>query len=413
MPITKRNLDCLSAGELVWDQGRGAVSGFGARCQRTAKVFVLKYSVSGRQRWHSIGRFGSPWTVEDARTEARRILGTIAAGEDPSQERLRKAAEERVAEFCDRYMLAARSGIVLTRFNKPKKASTLSIDQGRIDRHIKPLIGDLRLSEVDAKVVRQLIEGITLGKTSTDVRTGQRGRAIVRGGAGSAARVTDLLSGIFSWAVELGIATANPVHGVRRFRGEARDRQLTEEELRALGSVLRSGDFNPSAVQIVTLLALTGCRLNEIASLKWSEVDFDNCCLRLADTKTGKSMRPLGKPALERLRLVVPHESCPFIFPSSRLSTPYQGTKREVRRIFGQAAIVNASSHTLRHTFASIASELGFSDGTIAGLLGHSSRSVTSRYVHRPDKSLVLAADLVCERIDGLMSETLSSTASA
>src|SRR5947209_19523836 len=111
MPITKKDLDALGGGGLIWDRGRGSVSGFGARAQKTAKVFVWKYSFEGSQRWHSIGRFGSPWTVDGARSEAKRLLGKIASGEDPSRSRhTNNGPHERLSDFCDRYMHAARAG---------------------------------------------------------------------------------------------------------------------------------------------------------------------------------------------------------------------------------------------------------------------------------------------------------------
>jgi integrase len=367
MPITKKDLDALGGGGLIWDRGRGSVSGFGARCQKTAKVFVLKYSFEGSQRWHSIGRFGSPWTVDGARSEAKRLLGKIASGEDPSRSRhTNNGPHERLSDFCDRYMHAARAGVILTRFRRPKRTAPLQIDQGRIDRHIKPLIGNLRLVDLNRTVVRQFINDITVGKTVTDLRTGARGRAIVRGGAGTAARVADLLSGIMSWAVEQGFLAHNPVHGVRRFRGEPRDRFLLSDEIVSFGRELAAREkYNPTAISIVKLLALTGCRLNEIAGLAWSEVDLENSCLRLATTKTGRSMRPLGKAAAKVLRGIPRHQNCDFVFPSARLTGAYQGTKREIKRMFESAGIPSASSHTLRHTFASIASELGYSDATI------------------------------------------------
>lgn len=64
------------------------------------------------------------------------------------------------------------------------------------------------------------------------------------------------------------------------------------------------------------------------------------------------------------------------------------------------AGIADAGRHVLRHTFASVASELGYSDATIAGLLGHKGRGVTSRYVHRPDSALLAAADEVARTVD-------------
>src|SRR5260370_40627650 len=86
MKLTKRTVDALqSDGDecRIWDTD---IAGFGVRCRgATGKYYFLKYRLpNGRQRWATIGRHGSPWTVETARKEARRRFGPIVAGEDPA-----------------------------------------------------------------------------------------------------------------------------------------------------------------------------------------------------------------------------------------------------------------------------------------------------------------------------------------
>ncbi|TIM22852.1 MAG: site-specific integrase [Mesorhizobium sp.] len=404
MPLTKTDVEQMEANSTLWDSGRGSIPGFGVRRQSKHPSFCIKYSARGRQRWFTIGRFGAPWTVETARMEAKRLLGLVAAGEDPAIVRDRPPSMT-VADLCDRYMVAAEAGAILTRFNRPKKASTLAIDKGRISRHIKPLIGKNAVDEVDSRAVKRLISDVTTGKTATVVKTKLRGRANVRGGPATAARVADLLSGIMTWAVDEGIIEQNPVHRVRRYRSEARQRFLSSEELGRLGASLttrndRQGKpFNPHAINIVTLLCLTGCRVGEITGLRWGEIDLALKCLRLEDTKTGKSLRPIGNAAVAILKAQRRITGSPFVFTGSRRKVPYQGITKQARSIFEAAHIESATPHTLRHTFASAASGLGYSDGTIAGLLGHKGRGVTSRYVHRPDQALASAADVVCEEI--------------
>ena len=274
-------------------------------------MFVVKYRYAGKIRWYTIGWHGSPWTVDNARAEARRVLGDLARGIDPQAaktgaERARRNTPA-MADLCDRHLGAARNGLILTRFSRPKKTSTLAIDVGRIERHIKPLIGHAAVTAVTPAMVRRMIQDITAGKTATDTKTGLRGRAIVTGGPGTAAWVADLLSGIMAWAVKEERIERNPVHGVKRYRGEARDRFLSKEEIGRLGAALRSGaaddgkPVNPMALSVVKLLLLTGCRAEEIESLRWSEVDLEQRCLRLEDTKAGKSLRALGKAAADEL----------------------------------------------------------------------------------------------------------------
>ena len=412
MPINKRDVDAMEANTILWDSGRGSVAGFGVRMQKKSKVFILKYRKSGRGRWFTIGKYGAPWTVETARAEAKRLTGVIATGGDPAAHR---DAEKTalgpllVCDLCDHYMAAAKSGQILTRFKRPKKASTLKIDEGRIKRHIKPLIGALPVAEVDRKTVRRMISDIAVGKTAIDERTTARGRAIVKGGATTAARVADLLSGIMAWAQDEEHITVNPVHGVRRYRAEPRQRFLSDDEITQLGKTLgKQADegepaYHPYTVTILQLLCLTGCRLGEIAALRWHEIDFQNGCLRLQDTKTGSSRRAVGSSVVDILKAQDRHAGSEFVFPASKGDGFYQGIKGQASTVFKDASIASATCHTLRHTFGTVASGLGYSDSTIGGLLGHAGRGVTSRYVHRPDAALQSAAEAVSDRIAFLM----------
>lgn len=327
MPITKTDVDKLGAGTLLWDAGKGSVLGFGVRKQRRDPVFVLKYSLNGRQRWYTIGRFGSPWTVDLARLEATKLLGRIASGEDPCCSRDNAKVDGELltmADACDQYLVVAKAGAILTRFNRPKKASTLDIDVGRIERHIKPLIGSTRVKDVDARIVKRLIQDVTVGKTAAKIKTKPRGRALVTGGAATAARVADLLSGIMTWAVDEGFIGANPVHRIRRYRSEPRRRFLNDSELDMLGARIRAGvdpedrPFHPYAIAIIQLLCLTGCRSSEIAALEWTEVDLEQNCLRLEDTKSGRSLRAIGNNAVEFLTAHSRIEGRAFVFPGLR-----------------------------------------------------------------------------------------------
>ncbi len=366
MPITKVDVDAMPAGSLIWDSGRGSVSGFGVRKQRRYPVFVVKAASSGKARWISIGKFGAPWTVDTARAEAKRLLGRLAAGESVPRKRATSDEPIRtVAELCDRYLLAAKAGAILTRFNRPKRPSTLDIDVGRIERHIKPLIGLTAVGKVDRAVVVRLIGDITMGKTAGTTKTKKRGMARVTGGKGTATRVADLLSGIMTWAVDQGIIQHNPVHGVRRYRSQGKDRFLSDDEIGRLGAVLAKGvdkdsaALHPHSVAIAKLLLMTGCRRSEITDLKWDEVDLEQCCLRLADTKTGRSLRPIGNEAVDLLRSLPSQAGSEFVFPAARGDGPYQGFPRVLAKVMATAGISVATSHTLRHTFASVASGLG------------------------------------------------------
>jgi Arm DNA-binding domain len=105
--ITIRAVGALTPGQALWDSGhREAVRGFGVRRQRGQPVYVLKYRAFGRQRFFTIGRHGSPWTPDTARREAKRLLGLVAAGKDPADEKAQAAlqAGDTLRKIADAYL---------------------------------------------------------------------------------------------------------------------------------------------------------------------------------------------------------------------------------------------------------------------------------------------------------------------
>jgi integrase len=383
--ITLRTIGAIPRNATVWDEGKGAVTGFGARRQKgDAVAYVVKYrTADGRQRWATIGRHGAPWTPDLARAEARRLLGEAAKGGDPAatKREARKAAT--VAELCDIYLESCEAGRVLTRRQTTKKASTIVGDKGRIERHIKPLLGALKVAAVTRGDIERFRDGVTEGATAARIKTGKHGLARVTGGRGTATRAMGFLGAVFSFAVRRGLRPDNPVHGVERHAYEQRNRRLSEAEYAALGEALQTMPETawPIAVAATKFLALTGWRRGEMLVLKWSEVDLATRTARLADTKTGASLRPLSREACDVLREVW-------------------------LRVAKRAALgADVTPHVLRHSFASIAADLGFSELTIAALIGHKKGSVTSKYAHHADAVLLQAADAVSDRIAELMGE--------
>ena len=98
------------------------------------------------------------------------------------------------------------------------------------------------------------------------------------------------------------------------------------------------------------------------------------------------------------------HSPSNYVFPADFGNGAFVGLPRVLARVLKYAEIEGVSLHTLRHTFASMAAEMGFTELTIAGLLGHASRGITQRYVHI-DEALVLAADKVSVRIQQVLNQ--------
>jgi integrase len=401
--IGLREVRMLQPKDIAWD---GAVPGFGARRQQDAISYVLKYrAAGGRQRWYTIGRHGAPWTPEMAREEARRLLGEVAKGGDPAAEKhiVRRAVT--VADLCQRYFADARVGRLLVRGGRPKKAGTLLGDRGRIEDHIVPLLGRLPVAAVTKKDVEEFMHAVAAGETARQAKTKPR----VRGGRGVAARTIGLLGAIFAYAVDHGLRADNPAHRVRKFAENKRERRLSDAEYAALGEGLRQaeGTIWPPAIACTRFLALTGWRSGEAVALRWQDVDLSRRTAMLPDTKTGRSMRPLSHAACDLLGAVVPRLGrSTLVFPASRCDGLMAGFRKFFHRI---AALgkppAEVTPHVLRHSFASLAADLGYSELTIAALVGHKGHSITSRYVHSADAVLLAAANAVAAETAARMGE--------
>jgi integrase len=406
--LTKRFIDALkpqSDGGLdlfAWDS---ELRGFGLRMKPSgAASYLVQYRTpQGQTRRLAFAKAGT-LTPEQARAKARHLLAQVEGGEDPSAQRHEARKALTVAQLCESYMEAARAGLVMTRFRKSKRASTIAIDEGRVSRHIVPLIGQRIASELRRADVQRMADAIASGKTSGTFETKARAKVHVVGGTGTAARVVELLGGVWTWAEKRALVSGpNPARGIETHRGEAKDRVLSKNELASLGKALQNHEGRwQTACAAIRLCALTGLRREEAAGLQWREIDLDGSCLRLGETKTGRSTRPIGKEAVEHLR-AHPRLHAEWLFPN-RDGTGSADLKKAIAAIFDAAGLKDARSHDLRRTFASVAAELGYGDAAIAELLGHARRGVTERhYVRRPDAVLIEAATRTAQMISAAL----------
>lgn len=398
MKITKATIDRLgSSGRdaIHWDS---EVRRFGLRMKPSGvKSYLVQYrNAQGRSRKLTFGQHGT-WTPEQARQEAKRLLRLVDQGHDPAEQRAVEREAITVSQFCDDYMERARKGLVAGRGGMPKKPLTIRYDAGRIERHIKPLLGRKIVSGLTQAEIRRFVDSVATGET---MRQGNADN----GGRGVAKRTLGLLGGILTYAVEAGHMERNPAHGIRRPADGKREVRLEAADYRRLEQALQVAEERGEhwqAIATARLIALTGLRRNEAAHLKWSEVDLSRRCLRLADSKTGASLRPLGTAALRLLeRVKSGHAGSAFVFPSTIApGKPYASFPKAWRRMIAAPM----TPHGLRHAFASAAHDLGYSELTIGALLGHAKSGVTAGYIHHADRLLTDAADGVAGFIWGAM----------
>ena len=405
--LTKRLVDAAEPrvkDYVIWDD---ELPGFGLRVFASGKrSYVLQYRALGRSRRYTIGLHGV-WTAEAARQEAKVQLGRVAQGDNPAEERQLDHNAITVKELCTLYLNDLNAGLILGKGGRPKKPTTIVTDSGRIERHIIPLLGTRRVKDLTKADINKVLKDIMAGKTRVSVKTKKlRGKAIVRGGAGTATRTVGLLGGILTYAVEAGIITSNPAHGLRKPKDNVRKRRLSEAEYRTLGEMLRKAaeeERYAMTVDIIRQIALTGCRRSEMISLKWAEADTEASCLRLEDSKEGESIRPIGLPVVEYLEQRRTDEARTYVFPGRGEDNAFGSFPNHWEQLFKDSPLSDVTQHVLRHSFASIANDLGFTEVTIAALVGHSKGSVTSKYIHALDTALIMAADTIAGYIDGLM----------
>jgi integrase len=401
--ITKRVVEAIEAKDkdvFVWDS---ELRGFGIRAWPTGrKTYVIQYRMPGLGRSSfakriSLGEHGT-LTPDEARKLARRELARVAHGENPAADRAKARAADSVEELGVAYLKEA------VRRRKPRTAA----EYERLwNKHILPAIGSRRVPQISPSEVRKL-------------------HASMSGTPYLANRVAALLAAFFTYAEREGAGPpeGNPVRGIEFYPESSRERFLTREEFARLGRALRAAETtglapapkhqeatkredkkkhrpkkadtptkaNPFAVAAIRLLALTGCRENEILTLRWDAVDLERGYLRLKDTKTGKSVRALGESAAELLAQLPRIEGNAHVLPGHKDGDHLKEIRRVWEAVRFAAKLEAVRLHDLRHSYASVPAASGESLLVIQSLLGHTDIATTGRYAHLGDDPVKRAA---------------------
>ena len=266
------------------------------------------------------------------------------------------------------------------------KPGTVQLRESVIRNHILPALGPRPLAAVGPRDALDLHHG--LAATPTQANT-----------------VVVTLSQIFRKAQLWGLVPPgpDPCAHVRLYRQRRRERFLTAPEIGRLGRVLEeeleNGRTLPSAIAAIRLLMLTGCRKNEILTLRWSDVDLDARELRLRDSKTGPRSVPLSPAAVRLLRGQPRSPDGVWVIPGRKPGAHLKKLGHAWRRLRARAELDDVRLHDLRHSFASSALALGESLPMIARLLGHRRIESTARYAHLARGAVREAAERVAESL--------------
>ena len=377
LTLSKRTVDGLAVegkDAVFWDR---ELAGFGVRVYPSGrKIYVVQSRGPGGSKRITLGRHGE-LTVEQARKQAVAVIDRIKRGENPVAAPPEPAFT--VADLAERYLEAH----VAVNCN----AHTQGIYRGSLDNHILPALGAMPITLVGPP------EAAALHYSLRDTPR-------------AANRALMVLSKMFSLAEAWGLASpgGNPCRFVRKYKEGKRERFLTPDEYRRIGRELcvleTEGSMPARAASALRLLMLTGCRLNEILTLRWDDVDRKAGELRLRDAKTGARMVPLTPTAAAVMAQIVRVPRSPWVFAGSRPERRLSQLTTYWHRVRERAGLADVRIHDLRHSFASRALALGESLSMIGRLLGHTDVGSTARYAHLARDAEKIAAATVGDSIE-------------
>jgi integrase len=352
---TVRKMRCPagSTEKFFWD---GDCPGLGIRALSSGRLsWIFQYrDQHGRTRRMAIGDV-AVIGLDNAREGARRIAANVVHGINPSVERKSKRAARSVLEVIEAYLLQAEARLRPRSYKETER---------NLRKHAASLHHE-RIETVHRRDIAALLERIS-----------ERSSPIV------ANRVRAALSAVWSWGLKTGRvdSDANPVMFTIHHPEKARERTLSDAELRAIWDATDNGD---DYARIVRLCLLTGCRREEIAGLRWSEVMTDKIAIG-SDRMKGKVAHEV--PLLPMIAAVLPerpHNADRCVF--GKRGTGFSGFSQSKEKLDNKLAAMWLNTepwrlHDLRRTFSTRLHDAGIDPIVIEALLAHKQQGVAAVY---------------------------------
>ena len=397
--ITKRAVDDLRARAKT--EGRtlylrdDEVTGFGALCTKAgACSYFVEYRLGGRgtaQKRMTIGKHGV-LTPDEARKAAKEELGKVARRVDVAQAKKDERAKLKAGTFRD-----LSEAWFTVEGKQPKTGEWKSRRWKEVHAMIEKLVYPALGKKVPDAVTKAELAGLIN-------RTKANSHSVAR-------RLHETLRPLFKWAFGQGEIQSNPMDGLRCPKPETpRDRVLMDEEVRALWQAATAENWPFSA--IFKILLLTGQRKNEIAGMRWQEIDCDEAELTIAKERAKNAKAHTVDLHPEAVRLLDPLGNAAtarragdgeYVFSTTGYSAPSGWSKVKARiddrmkELLGDA-FQPWRIHDLRRTAASGMAALGFMPAIVERVLNHLSGaqgglvSVYQRHEYREERKRAIMA---------------------
>jgi integrase len=410
--ITKKTVDSEQPGDkekFIWDS---ELKGFGLKVFPTgAKTFVYQYRTpEGRTRRYTIGKYSNTLTADQARKRAKEIEFEIRSGRDPMGEKQARRNALTVNELLDLYVKSEKFA--------SNAETTQAVDRGRIDRHLRPLLGKEFADTLTDDQVLKAHRAIKDGKTAARVKTKARGLAKVTGGEGAANKSVLLLSAAYAWAMKNKFVKSNPASKMHFGNSGVRDTILkgADEYGRLFATLQKMEDekrIRQAAADAIRFIALTGARRGEVTGLRWQWVDLKNGLITLPP-KAHKAGHRTGKPRI----IALPSEARAIIArqpegaPDTRVFRPAKGTgPLSLGKVWptlrAEADLpANLGLHGLRHSIGTHLAMAGASAVELMETLGHKQITTTLRYIHFAEQARSTLAERAASIVTAGMTES-------
>lgn len=333
-------------------------------------TYYLRYKDSTGKTCHQKIARTADINLVEARKQARTLKAEIALGSDPRAEEKARLAVLTFSEFFEQHYLP---------YVTPRKRSW-GRDEELYRLRIKAVFGHKRLNQITRQQIQSfhtalMNEGLAAATCNHHIK---------------------LMKHALNLAIDWGMLDKNPVARVSLFFEDNKiEHYLNDNELERLLTVLHANGNSPVSLIALFLLS-TGCRLNEVLSAKWSDVDLDKGVFTIRATNSkSKRLRavPLNGTALEVLKQLDTQGRFDHLFINRKTGKPYVNITKVWQRLRTAAGLKHLRLHDLRHQYASFLVNNGRTLYEVQQILGHSDPKVTMRYAHLSTRALQEAAN--------------------